>query len=112
MVAGARKAAKREEADQYLCRGGVCMSRKLFSLTVLLVFLGTSGASAQTIYGSAFSGNFGGGVPGPSFLYAISPTTGAATLIGPIGFPGVGSLAIAPNGVLYGIADLASGAGT
>ena len=88
------------------------MSRKLFGLTVLLVLLGTSAASAQTIYGSAYSETFGGGVPGPSFLYSISATTGAATLIGPIGFPGVGSLATAPNGTLYGVANVASGAGT
>src|SRR5262249_55018990 len=111
MVAGAWKAAKRVEADQHLCRGGACMIRKLVGLTVFLVLLGTSLALAQTIYGSAYTEVFGGGVPGPSFLYSISPSTGAATLIGPIGFPGVGSLALAPNGVLYGVANVASSTG-
>jgi len=100
------------EGAQHLCCGVAGMIRKLFGLIVFLVLLGTALASAQTIYGSAYSETLGGGVPGPSFLYSISPTTGAATLIGPIGFPGAGSLGLAPNGTLYGVANVASGAGT
>ncbi|MHC4498560.1 MAG: DUF7901 domain-containing protein, partial [Planctomycetota bacterium] len=35
-------------------------------------------------------------------LYRIDPSTGAATLIGPIGFPRVTGLSFAPDGTLYG----------
>jgi len=80
------------------------MRRKLAGLTVLVVLLGAWAASAQTIYGSAHIG-----ANGQSTLYLISPTTGAATPIGPIGFQQVGALAFAPNGTLYGITSTASG---
>jgi len=80
------------------------MLRKLAGLTVLIVLLGAWAASAQTIYGSAHNG-----ANGQSTLYLISPTTGAATPIGPIGFLQVGALALAPNGTLYGITSTASG---
>lgn len=56
-------------------------------------------AGAVVLYGSAFSGP-----TGPAILYHISPTTGAATAIGPIGFARVGSLDFSPvDGKLYGI---------
>ena len=77
------------------------MLGKLCGLTVLLVLLGAWAALAQTIYGSAYPAP--GGV---ATLYTISPTTGAATPIGSIGFPQVGSLAFAANGTLYGVGFL------
>ena len=44
------------------------------------------------------------GPTGPATLYHISPTTGAATAIGPIGFARVGSLDFSPiAGKLYGV---------
>jgi hypothetical protein len=54
---------------------------------------------SQSIFGAAYSG------PGrPATLYAISPTTGAAGVIGPIGAATVSSIAFAPDGVtLYGV---------
>jgi hypothetical protein len=57
-------------------------------------------AQNPVIYGAAFVG-----VNGPSTLYTISPTTGAATPVGSgIGFGEVSALAFAPNGTtLYGV---------
>ena len=52
-----------------------------------------------TIYGSAFTGT------GASFLYSISPSTGAATTIGNIGFSQVGALAFDRRGLLWGIGN-------
>jgi hypothetical protein len=63
-----------------------------------------SAMAASIIYGSAYKGS-----TGPATLYTISPTTGVATPIGPIGFSQVGSLDFCPNGVLYGIGMDASG---
>lgn len=61
----------------------------------------------------------------PSFLYSISPATGAATPIGAIGFDGVSAIDFGPDGRLYGVGffagtsqpalvviDPATGAGT
>ena len=100
VVTRAWKAAEKVDAAQHLCREGACVIRKLCGLTILLVLLGAGAASAQTIYGSAYSGS--GGL---ATLYLISPTTGAATLIVPIGpsFPQVGALAFGPDGKLYGV---------
>jgi hypothetical protein len=54
--------------------------------------------AASLIYGSAYSGP-----NGPASLYTINPATGAATLVGPIGFDQVGALDFSPSsGVLYG----------
>ncbi|MHC5011371.1 MAG: IPT/TIG domain-containing protein [Planctomycetota bacterium] len=39
---------------------------------------------------------------GPGNLYRIDPTTGAGTIVGPIGFAVTG-LAVSPNGTLYGV---------
>src|SRR5262245_33826610 len=82
------------------CCGGARMMRKLCGLTVLVGLLSAWAASAQSIYGSVYLG-----ADGQSTLYTISPTTGAGTAIGPIGFQAVGSLAFAPNGTLYGIVN-------
>src|SRR5687767_3827611 len=56
-------------------------------------------AGAVVLYGSAYSGP-----TGQATLYSISPTTGGATAIGPIGFARVGSLDFSPiDGRLYGV---------
>jgi hypothetical protein len=69
------------------------MTARLIALAALVA----SAASAQTIYGAAFNG------PTPARLYSISPTTGAFTLIGPIGFGVVSAMAFSPSGTLYGV---------
>ena len=53
--------------------------------------------AAGTIYGSAYVGS-----SGAASLYTINSLTGAATLVGPIGFTTVGALAFSPSGTLYG----------
>jgi len=62
-------------------------------------------AAGPTIYGSAYNG----GGSGASTLYTISPTTGAATSVGPIGFTFVGAIAFDSTGTLYGIGTSAAG---
>src|SRR5262249_45525352 len=101
LVVWAWKAAGNVNAAQHLYGRGVSMLGKLCGLTVLVVLLGAWAALAQTIYGSAYPAP--GGV---ATLYTISPTTGAVTPIGSIGFPQVGSLAFAANGTLYGVGFL------
>jgi IPTL-CTERM motif len=59
-------------------------------------------ADAATLYGAA--NGFGQG-SGPSSLYSIDPATGAATLIGPIGFTNVTGLAFLGDGRLVGSAN-------
>jgi hypothetical protein len=52
----------------------------------------------STLYGAAFTGP-----TGPASLYEIDPATGAATLIGPIGFWRVGAMDVASDGTLYAV---------
>lgn len=59
------------------------------------------GAPGPTIYGSAYNGQ-----AAPATLYSISPTTGTATAIGPIGYNQVGALAFDSAGTLYGLGIL------
>jgi hypothetical protein len=64
----------------------------------LALFCSLTSANAVTIYGSAEIGG------GPSSLYTIDPSTGAATLVGAIGYDRVGALDFDPStGILYGI---------
>jgi uncharacterized repeat protein (TIGR01451 family) len=63
----------------------------------LTVNVGASAASNPLVLGSASSGP-----AAPATLYSLSPATGAATTIGPIGFNQVGALALSPAGILYG----------
>jgi hypothetical protein len=58
-----------------------------------------SSQSCDFLYGAA-TGTTSGNAP--SDLYKIDPSTGVATLIGPIGFNGVTGLSFAPDGTLYG----------
>lgn len=94
------------------------LKMKLLSAMLVGVFgLGTSAAYADPVlYGSTGSGR------SASSLYTIDATTGAATLIGAIGFDEVVSIDFNPvTGVLYGVAnsghslisiDAITGAGT
>lgn len=76
------------------------MPRVLTLVLALGLTLGLgANAGAVVLLGSAYSGP-----TGPATLYNISPTTGAATPIGPIGFARVGSLDFSPvDGKLYGV---------
>lgn len=60
-------------------------------------------AGCGVLLGAAHEGA-GSGEPGPSSLYAIDPATGIATLIGPIGFNGVGAMTFGADGALYAAA--------
>jgi len=76
------------------------MPRVLTLVLVVGLTLGLgANAGAVVLYGSAYSGS-----TGQATLYGISPTTGVATPIGPIGFARVGSLDFSPvAGRLYGV---------
>jgi hypothetical protein len=79
----------------------------VLGLAGLALFLSGAGqAHAEPIiFGSAFNGP-----NGPASLYTINPSTGAATLVGPIGFNRVGALDFNPvNGLLYGVGADRSG---
>lgn len=88
------------------------------AISLLILFLALSfPAAAQTIYGSVYIG-----AAGPASLYRINASTGAATLIGPIGFNRVSAMAFVGQ-TLYGTAsngadsvlitiDTTTGAGT
>lgn len=74
---------------------------RVFTLVLALglVFGLGANAGAAVLYGSAYSGP-----TGPATFYSISPTTGAASPIGPIGFARVGALDFSPvDGTLYGV---------
>jgi hypothetical protein len=68
----------------------------ILTLTLACLLTAASASAAPLLYGVT------AGV-GPSTLYNISPTTGAATAIGQTGFILVGSLSFAPSGALYGV---------
>lgn len=68
-------------------------------------------ATGHQLFGSAFTGAGGGAgsCTCPANLYWINPSTGAATLIGPIGFNRVGALDVHPTtGVVYATAQRAA----
>src|SRR5689334_1820582 len=82
------------------------MIKKFIGLTLAGIFFGSGvGLAAGTIYGSAYERT------SLASLYTLSPTTGAATLVGSIGFSNVGAMAFGPGGVLYGIGLNGGGAG-
>ena len=72
----------------------------LLKRTAVVMFLCAAAlAQGQNVfYGSTGAGG------AASSLYTINAATGATTLVGAIGFNGVGALAISPGGTLYGIA--------
>ncbi|HML96542.1 MAG TPA: IPTL-CTERM sorting domain-containing protein [Thermodesulfobacteriota bacterium] len=79
------------------------MQTFIYLVIVLMVSVFASDAShAQVLYGAA-TGQTSGNAP--SSLYTIDPETGAANLIGPIGFNGVTGLEILPDGRLVGSAN-------
>jgi len=92
------------------------MKKFAFILAILtLVHFGwTQSSFAQTLYGAAATNGGGGGGGGAAIgpsgeigpgenqsnFYTIDPETGAATLIGPIGFSGVTGMAFLSDGTL------------
>ena len=83
------------------------MERFGYLIITLIVSAFVSGASqAQILYGAA-TGQTSGNQP--SSLYRISPATGFAIFIGPIGFNGVTGLEILPDGRLVASANADAG---
>lgn len=75
-----------------------------------LVFAGTPPTcppAAGTLFGTAFQGP-----DGPSLLYRLDSTTGAPTLIGPVGFELVGGIAFNASGSLFGVGERSDGTNT
>jgi hypothetical protein len=71
----------------------------LFGLSLALLLLpALAYAQGEVLYGC--NGGEGGN---PSNLYTIDPTTGAATLVGPMGMEACSGLASAANGALYAV---------
>src|SRR5260370_26335608 len=84
--------------------GGTGPIDKGLSAEILAAFLGACSAWSQTIVGAAYTPS-----TGPATLYSISPVTGAATSIGPIGASFVSGIAFAPDGIpLYGVVQPAA----
>jgi len=75
---------------------------KHFLVITVLLLVSSSFAQSQILYGAA-TGQTSGNQP--SSLYILNPDTGAATLIGPIGFNGVTGLEFLPDGRLIGSAN-------
>jgi hypothetical protein len=70
----------------------------ILTLTLACLLTAVPASAAPVLYGST------SGFGPVSTLYLISPTTGAATAIGPTaGFKLIGSLAFAPGGTIYGV---------
>lgn len=79
------------------------IKKSRYTIITLIVFMFVTGVSqAQILYGAA-TGQISGDEP--SSLYMIDPATGAADLIGPIGFNGVTGLEILPDGRLIASAN-------
>jgi hypothetical protein len=93
-VAFANRAAFIRSGEEAMLARTVVVATILWLWTAVPV----QAQSTSTIYGSAFSGS-----SGASTLYTIDATTGAATVVGPIGVARVGALAFGPNGKLYGV---------
>src|SRR5437660_12817234 len=81
------------------------MTKRLFALTIAALLCSGAALAATTIFGTAYTNT-----NGAASLYSISPTTGAATLVGATGFRQISALAFAPNGTLYGIGRNGTGA--
>ncbi len=79
---------------------------KKFLIIAFFLITSTTLAQSQVLYGAATEQFFGNN---PSSLYMLDPSTGDATLIGPIGFDGVTGLEILPNGRLIGSANADAG---
>jgi len=73
-------------------------------LAVLLVIGSSLPVSAQgtVLYGSRYAG-----ADGPATLYRINPATGAATVVGPIGFERCGGMDFNAAGTLFATAERA-----
>lgn len=75
---------------------------KNLTLLTVLFLLSATIAESQILYGAATGQTSGNR---PSSLYMLNPDTGAATLIGPIGFNGVTGLEFLPDGRLIASAN-------
>jgi len=88
----------------------VKVKRPFLILTLTVLFLlnaasyipSGSAAGGQTLYGCAHTGA-GTGSPGPSTLYTINPSTGAATAVGLMGITGCSGLAFDSSGTLFAV---------
>ncbi len=80
---------------------------------LFLLFVTSSFAQSQMLYGAGTGLAGPGGGNAPSSLYMINPNTGEGILIGPIGFNGVTGLEILPDGrmVASANADIGGGGG-
>ncbi len=78
-------------------------------LAVLLVIGSSLPVSAQgtVLYGARYAGE-----DGPATLYRIDPTTGDATVIGPIGFERCGGMDFNAAGILFATAERMDGSNT
>jgi IPTL-CTERM motif len=84
------------------------MRRILYFLSVLIAFTVAGGyAYAQSLFGSAYCGQ-----DGLSTLYSIDPGTGAATMIGPVGFERCGGMDFSADGNLFATCERADGSNT
>lgn len=71
------------------------------SVSLSWQFSPASVSGCGVMYAAAQPGG-GSGAPAESSLYTLDPSTGAFTLVGPIGFNGVGAMTFGPDGNLYG----------
>jgi hypothetical protein len=78
--------------------------RLLFRVAALIGIIAAGALAQPVIYGSAYSGS-----TGPSSFYQINPNTGAATLVGSIGFNRVGAMDFSSSGTLYAVGQDGSG---
>ena len=69
----------------------------LLGVSLVLLLPALAYAQGEVLYGC------NGGGEKPSNLYVIDPSTGAATLVGPMGMTSCSGLAFAANGTLYAV---------
>jgi len=81
----------------------------LCRLATVMVMTATGSALAAPCESPLFGAAHSGGPSAPSTLYELEPTTGAATIVGPIGFNRVGGIDFHPmTGVLYAVGERAA----
>src|ERR1035438_196090 len=78
-------------------------ARFVLSLIALTLSFCAFAVADPIIYGAAYIG-----ATGQASLYTIDASTGAATLIGAIGFERVSAMDFGPNGVLYAVGRLST----
>lgn len=93
--------------DVYSAAEGLTGSEDTRNSLAFSLSTGTINLGGSRLFGAAFSGS-----NGLANLFAIDPITGAATLIGPIGFERVSAMDFGPDGRLYATAERADGSNT